>query len=69
MSYTTRMHEGGESSGGVVPAKQPNEGRGGPKEAAEGRPPAKENAVEPNSCRTQSRESEPRGLDRVREAA
>ncbi len=69
MSYKTRVNEGGESSGGIVPAKQPNEGRGGPKEAVEGRPLAKENADELNSCRTQSRESEPNGLDRVREAA
>lgn len=75
MSYKTRMNgdflcfSAGESSGGVVPAKQPNEGRGRPKEAVEGRPPARENMEEPNSCRTQSRESESQGLDRVREAA
>ena len=69
MSYTTRMHEDGESSGGIVPAKQPNEGRGGPKEAVEERPLAKENAEQSNSYRTLSRESEPSGLDRVREAA
>jgi RNA-directed DNA polymerase len=35
----------------------------------EGRPLTKENTGEPNSCRTQSRESEPNGLDRVRQAA
>jgi retron-type reverse transcriptase len=69
MSYKAQMNGGGESSGGIVPAKQPNEGRGGPKEAVEERPPAKENMEQPNSCRTQSRESEPSGLDRVREAA
>ena len=69
MSYKTQMNGGGESSGGVVPAKQQNEGLGRPKEAVEERPPARENMEEPNSCRTQSRESEPNGLDRVREAA
>ncbi len=69
MSDKTRMNDGGESSGGIVPAKQPNAGQGGPKEAAEGRPPAKENMGEPNLHRTPSRTSEPNGLDRVRQAA
>ena len=54
---------------GIVPAKRSNEGRGGPKEIAEGRPLTKENAEEPNPCRTQSRESGPSGLDPVRQAA
>ena len=35
----------------------------------EGRPLTKENAEEPNPCRTPSRESGPSGLDRVRQAA
>jgi hypothetical protein len=69
MSYKAQMHGGGESSGGIVPAKRSNEGKGGPQEIVEGRPLAKENADEPNSCRTQNRESEPSGLARVREAA
>src|SRR4029450_4770298 len=69
MSYKTRMNGSGESYGGIVPAKQPNESLGGLQEAVEGRPPAKGNMGEPNSCRTQSRESEPSGLDRVRQAA
>jgi RNA-directed DNA polymerase len=69
MSYKTRMNGSGESYGGIVPAKQPNESLGGLQEAVEGRPPTKGNMGEPNSCRTQSRESEPSGLDRVREAA
>ncbi len=69
MSYKTQMHGGGESYRGVVPAKQPNEGRGGPQEVVEGRPRTKENMEEPNSCRTQRRGSEPNGLDRVRQAA
>jgi group II intron reverse transcriptase/maturase len=69
MSYKAQTHGGGESYSGIVPAKQPNEGLGGPKEAVEGRPLTKENTEEPNPCRTQSRESGPSGLDRVREAA
>ena len=63
------MNGGGESYSGILPSKQPNEGLGRPKEAVEERPPARENMEEPNLCRTQSRESEPNGLDRVREAA
>ena len=69
MSDKTHMHGGGESYSGIVPAKQPNEGGGGPKEAVEGRPLTKENTEQPNPYRTQSRESGPSGLDRVREAA
>jgi len=69
MSYKAQTNGGGESSSGVVPTKQPNEGRGGPQEAVEGRPLAKENTEEPNSCRTPSRGNEPNGLDRVRQAA
>lgn len=69
MSDKTRMNGSGESSGGIVPAKQPNEDQGGLKEAAEGRPPAKKNTEQSNSYRTQSRESESSGLDRVRQAA
>ena len=69
MSYKTQMHDGGESYSGVVPAKQPNESLGRPQEAVEGRPLTKENTEEPNSRRTQSRVSEPNGLDRVRQAA
>jgi hypothetical protein len=69
MSYKTRMNGGGESYSGIVPAKQPNESLGGPQEAVEGRPLTKGNMGEPNSRRTQRRESEPKGLDHVREAA
>src|SRR5690349_5959077 len=69
MSYKTHRQDGGESYSGVVPAKQPNAGRGGPKEAVEGRSLTKENMEEPNWCRTPSRENEPNGLDRVRQAA
>jgi RNA-directed DNA polymerase len=69
MSYKAHMNGDGESHNGVVPAKRSNEGRGGPKEIVEGRPLTKENAEEPNRCRTQSRESGLNGLDRVRQAA
>jgi len=69
MSYKTQMYGHGESHSGVVPTKGSNAGQGGPKETVEGRPLTKENAVEPNPHRTQSRESGPSGLDRVRQAA
>ncbi len=63
------MNGNGESYSGIVPAKHPNEGLGRPKEDAEGRPLTEENMGEPNSSRTPSRENEPNGLDRVRQAA
>ena len=69
MSYKAQMNGGGESYSGVVLRKQPNKGRGGPQEAVEGRPLTKENMEEPNSYRTQSRASEPNGLDRVRQSS
>jgi len=69
MSYKAHMHEHRESHSGIVPTKGSNAGQGGPKEIVEGRPLTKENAAEPNPYRTQSRESGPSGLDRVREAA
>ena len=43
MSYKAQMHGGGESYSGIVSAKQPNEGRGGPQEVVERRPLTKEN--------------------------
>ena len=43
MSYKAHTHGGRESSGGIVPTTRSNEGQGGPKEIAEGRPLAKEN--------------------------
>ena len=69
MSYKTHMYGGGESYRGIVPTKQPNEGRGGPQEAVEGRPLTKENAGQPDPYRTLSRESGLTGLERVRQAA
>ena len=69
MSYKARTNGVGESSGGIVPTKQPNESQGGLQEAVEGRPLAKENTEESNSRRTPGRESESSGLDRVRQTA
>jgi RNA-directed DNA polymerase len=63
------MNGRGESYSGIVPAKRSNESQGGPKENVEGRALTKENMEEPNSKRTPSREKEPNGLDRVRQAA
>jgi RNA-directed DNA polymerase len=69
MSQKSSMHGSGESYSGVVPTKQPNESGEPPEEAVEGRALTKENTPEPNSCRTQSRESGRSGLERVREVA
>jgi hypothetical protein len=69
MSWKSSMHGGGESYSGVVPTKQPNKSETSPAEAAEGRPPTKENTPKPNPYRTPTRESGPSGMERVREAA
>jgi len=69
MSHKSHMNDSEESHSGIVPMKRSNESQGGPKEIVEGRPLTKENAEESNPCRTQSRESGPSGLDRVRQAA
>jgi len=69
MSHKTIMHGGGESYGGIVPAKQPNKSGKPRAEVVEERPPAKENTERSNQCRTQSRESGSNGLERVREVA
>jgi group II intron reverse transcriptase/maturase len=63
------MHDGGESYCGVVSTKQPNKGGATPAEVVEKRPQTKENTRQPNLGRTQSRESRPSGLERVREVA
>jgi hypothetical protein len=68
MSHKAHMRGGGESNGGVVPAKQLNQSGGPPAEAVEGRPPTKENMDQQNLGRTPSRENRPNELDRVREA-
>jgi RNA-directed DNA polymerase len=69
MSDKTHANDPRESYNAIVPAKQPNESQGGPKEAVEGRALTKENMEKSNPSRTQSREIGPSGLDRVREAA
>jgi len=52
----------------VVPAKAPNEDRQGLAEGLEGRRSIKENTIEVNPSRTQSREIGSRGLHGVRES-
>jgi RNA-directed DNA polymerase len=69
MSGKSLMNDGGESHCGVVPTKQPNKSGQPSAEAAEERPQTKENTSQSNLDRTQSRESRPSGLERVREAA
>ena len=70
MSYKAQMNGGGESSSGIVPAKQPNEDLGRLKEVVEERPLAKENAEQSNSCRTYGAGAcESSGLERVRKLA
>jgi hypothetical protein len=69
MSGKSLMHGGGESYCGVVSTKQPNKSGVPPAEAVEKRPQTKENTQQPNLGRTQSRESGPSGLERVREVA
>jgi RNA-directed DNA polymerase len=69
MSDKTHMHGGGESYSGIVATKQPNKSGQPRAEVVERRPLTKENTPEPNLNRTLSRENEPSGLERVREAA
>jgi RNA-directed DNA polymerase len=69
MSDKTHMHGSGESYSAIVPAKRPNEGRGGPQEVVEGRALTEENMEQSNPNRTPSRGNGPSGLDRVRQAA
>jgi RNA-directed DNA polymerase len=69
MSDKTLMNGSEESYCGVVLTKQPNKSERSPAEVVEGRPQTKENTQEPNLCRTPSRGSGPKGLERVREAA
>lgn len=63
------MHAGEESDDGIVPMKPPNNDRQRSAEEAEGSPLTKENTVEPNAVRTQSRAAVSSGLGRVRQAA
>jgi RNA-directed DNA polymerase len=63
------MNDAGKSDSSVVPGKPLN--KSGPSEAevVEGRGLAKGNPPESNTLRTQSRESVPSALERIREAA
>ena len=63
------MNGHGKSDGSVVPAKSLNNAEGPATEAREGRELAKGNSPECNALRTQSRDSTPNALERVRQAA
>jgi hypothetical protein len=63
------MHGHGQSDRSVVPTKPPNKAGQPAAEAVEGRGLAKENVVQQNTLRTQSRIGVPRALDRVRRVA
>jgi len=67
MSDKSYMHGDGESDRFVVPAKPGNKGGLPPADWVEERERTKENTVESNPCRTQSRESGSSRLDGVRE--
>lgn len=63
-------HGHGKSDSSIVPMRPPNKAGVPAAEAVEGRGLAKENALKPNTPRTQSRtDSVPSGLERVRQAA
>ena len=59
----------GKSDSSIVPAKPPNKAEEPAAEAVEGRELAKGNSPKRNVLRTQSRESAPSALERVRQAA
>jgi RNA-directed DNA polymerase len=63
------MNDPGKSDGFVLPTRRPNNAERSAAEGAEGRNPIKENAGQQNVHRTQSRESAPSALDRVRQTA
>jgi len=63
------MNGGGESDRFVVPKKSRNNSGSPPADGMEGRERTKENIVESNPCRTQSRASGPSRLGGVRQAA
>jgi len=66
MSDESFMHAAGESHDCVVPAKAPNEDRQGLAEGLREGGRSKENTIEVNPSRTQSREIGSRGLHGVR---
>ncbi len=63
------MNTRGKSDGPVVPAKPLNKAEEPAAEAVKGRGLAKGNSLERNALRTQSRESAPSALERVRQVA
>src|SRR5438552_17015794 len=67
--HTPMMDGCGKSDSLVVPGKPPNNAEEPAAEVVEGRGLAKGNLPERNVRRTQSRESTPSALERVREAA
>jgi hypothetical protein len=69
LGRTARMHIPEESDGGVVPMNHSNKDGKPSAESAEGRPPIKENARQPNTYPTQSEKRVSQGLAGVRKAA
>ena len=69
MSDKSHMHDHGESDRSIVTTKSRNKGGPPPADGVEGRGRTKENTVESNPCRTQSRVSGSSRLDGVRQAA
>ena len=63
------MNTRGKSDGPVVPGKSPNKAEEPAAEAMKGRGLAKGNSLERNALRTQSRDSVPSALERVRQVA
>jgi RNA-directed DNA polymerase len=63
------MHGHGKSDSSIVPGKPPNEAEPAAKEVVEGRGLAKGNLLKRNMSRTQSRNSMPSALERIRQAA
>ena len=63
------MHEHGKSDGSVVPAKPSNKAEQPAAERVEERGPAKGNALQQTTRRTQGRESVPQVLQRIRRVA
>lgn len=66
---TPTMNEHGKSDRVVVPQKSPNKAGSNAAEVMEGSTRAKENPFEQNAHRTQSRESVPSALERIRHMA
>src|SRR5437867_6966876 len=67
--HTARVHVLEESHSGIVPMNHSNKDGSSSAESEEGRPLIKENAGQPNTHPTQSRERVSQGLTGVRKAA